>query len=1088
MTLRLVTGNRLETLSTILAGILRDTPPSPLEAELFVVQSRGMARWVSLELARHHGIAANLRFFHPNEWVDRVHERISGETPPSPGFERETLPWRILAVLPGLLGEEAFLPVARYLAGEESPLGRLQLADRIADSFDQYLLYRPDWVFRWEEGGEDHWQARLWRALVREGGGGHRARRGLALLGALRDGARPPGGFPRRVSLFGISTLPPFHLEILAALSSFMDVNLFLLNPCREYWGHILSDGEMGRIERKTGGSVPEEDLHMEKGNGLLASLGALGRDFIDRALSFGAQEDAFFEDPGEDTLLKAVQSDILHLREGRGREGGSFPPEDRSLQVHSAHGPMREMEVLHDLLLDCFERTPGLLPRDVLVMTPDIEKYAPYIQVVFGRQGKDEPRIPFTIADRSMGRESRIADRFLALLDLPGTRFSVTAVLSLLQSPAVRGRFELAPADVERIGEWVRETRIAWGIDEEDRRARGLPAFRENTWRAGLERLLLGYALPGRGDALFQGILPCDTGEGTEAALLGRFVRLVEELAEAAGGLGGTRSLSGWGRFLEDLLDRFFLPGEGEEREFLALRELLRGLGRLETASRYGGSLDLRSIRWHLSRALASSGFGYGFLTGGVTFCAMVPMRSIPFRVICLAGMDGEAFPRESRPPGFDLMARFPRPGDRSRRRDDRYLFLEALLSARDALIISYVGQDLRDNAKYPPSVVVSELVDYIGGTQSREKGGGGDPVVTEHRLQGFNRAYFTGEGPLFSFSGTAFRAARRLEEKKTPPAPLLSGLLPEPGPEWRETTLDDLARFFSHPARFLLVRRLGMDLGEEAPAPSDREPMDLRSGLDAFLLGNELAGRKEGGADLAGRFAAVRASGILPHGKPGVWTYERSRRTVEEFFRVVLESRAGEPEESLEVDLSLGEFHVSGKIEGLHGDRAVRYRFGTIRARDQIAAWIRHLALCALEEGTPRRTTFLAGKKKKTGKGKRDEVSLYVFRPVENPRPILEGLLALYWEGLRHPLPFFPETSFAYGRAVFGKGKSGGDALADARREWEKDGEYTPGEGGDPILKLVFGAADPLGGPFPSVAEQVLAPLFDHAGGDGP
>jgi exodeoxyribonuclease V gamma subunit len=1086
MTLRLFTGNRLERLSTILAGILRDPPPSPLEAELFVVQSRGMARWVSMELAGHHGVAANLRFFHPNEWVDWVHGRVAGGTPATAAFDREILPWRILAVLPGLLGEESFRPVARYLAGGESPLGRLQLADRIADSFDQYLLYRPDWIFRWEEGGDDHWQARLWRALVREGGGGHRARRGLALIDVLRNGARLPEDFPRRVSLFGISTLPPFHLEILAALSSSMDVNLFLLNPCREYWGHILSDGEMGRIERKAGGSVPEEDLHMEKGNGLLASLGALGRDFIDRVLSVGAEEDAFFEDPGEDTLLKAVQSDILHLREGRGREGGNFPPGDRSLQVHSAHGPMREMEVLHDLLLDCFERIPGLLPRDVLVMTPDIEKYAPYIQVVFGRQGRDEPRIPFTIADRSMGKESRIADRFLSLLDLPGTRFAVTAVLSLLQSPAVMGRFELAPADVERIGEWVRETRIAWGLDEEDRKARGLPAFRENTWRAGLERLLLGYAIPGRGDALFGGILPCDTGEGTEAAVLGRFVRFVEEVAGAADGLGGTKSLSGWGRFLEHLLDRFFLPGEGEEREFLALRELLRGLGRLETESRYGGSLDLRSIRWHLSRALASSGFGYGFLTGGVTFCAMVPMRSIPFRVICLAGMDGEAFPRESRPPGFDLMARFPRAGDRSRRRDDRYLFLEALLSARDALVVSYVGQDLRDNAKYPPSVVVSELIDYIGGTEPRKEGIPENPAVTEHRLQGFNRAYFTGGGNLFSFSGAAFRAARRLEEEKTPAAPFLSGRLPEPGPEWRETTLADLARFFSHPARFLLTRRLGMDLGEEGPPPSDREPMDLRSGLDAFLLGGELAGKKEGGTDLAGQFDAVRASGVLPHGKPGVWTFERSRRAVEEFFRVVLESRAGEPEESVEVDLSLGGFRLSGKIEGLHGDRAVRYRFGGIRAVDQIAAWIRHLALCAFEERTPSRTTLLAGRKK--GRGKRDEVSRYVFHPVENPRPVLEALLALYWEGLRRPLPFFPETSFAYGRAFFGKGKSGGDALADARREWERDGEYAPGKGDDPIVKRAFGSSDPLGEPFPSVAEQILGPLFDHAGGDGP
>ena len=1082
MTLRLFNGNRLERLSGALAESLRDPLPSPLEEECLVVQSDGMSRWVSMELARLLGVAANLRFFYPNGFVDFIHRRVFEEALTPACLDRETLTWRILALLPALSREEAFRPIRHYIEGDGDPLKRLQLADQIADTLDQYMLYRPDWIIRWEKGGDDHWQAALWRSLVDVCGPDHRAGRARALLECLQKRAAPVDRLPRRVSVFGSSTLPPFHLELLAALGEFTDVKLFLLNPCREYWGGILSDAEMGRVAAKAGGSVPEEDLHLEKGNSLLASLGTLGRDFFDRIFQYDVVDIPLHEDPGEETLLHCLQADMLHLREREGKEKKTLASKDRSLSIHSVHGPMREMEVLRDILIDGFEGDPALRPGDILVMTPDIEKYTPYIQVVFGRPGAS-PVIPFTIADRTLGKESRLADHFFALLDLPGTRFTVTRVLALLESPLVQRRFELTPGDVERISGWILETRIAWGMDEQDKLSRGLPPFRENTWRAGLDRLLLGYAMTGQENGLFEGILPCDSVEGRETAILGKWLVFMEALADTSARLEEPRPLAAWGRFLEDLLARFFLPREEEERDFRAITDVFHRLAGLEEASRYSEPFDLRALRWFLSRVLEARGFGYGFLTGAVTFCAMVPMRSLPFKVVCLAGLDGDAFPRETHPPGFDLMARHPRPGDRSRRTDDRYLFLEALLSARNRLVITYGGQDLRDNTKRPPSVVVSELVDYIEENFAAPEGEILSTVVTEHRLQGFNPAYFNKAERLFSYSEESFRAASRLLEEKSPPDPFFAGKIPEPEPEWRTVSLENLARFWTHPVRYLLTRRLGIRLDEREMSPSDREPMDLEKGLPRYLLESGLARYRSGGGDPARLYPVVRASGVLPHGTPGEWTFDRSWRSVDAFFRVLEDHRGGESPKFLDVDLSLGGFRLTGRVEGLYREQALRYRVGRIRAVDRLSAWLNHLALCAGEGASRLGKTLLAGRKVEKRK---EETVFCLYRPVPDPLPLLEELLSLYWEGLQGPLPFFPETSGAWAEALFRKERSSGDAREAARKAWEPNGYGFPGEGEDPYLDLCFRGNLPLGEPFSFLAEKIFKPLmfFEEAG----
>lgn len=1073
MRLRLFTSNRLEILAEKLAEVLETPLASPLEPELIVVQSTGMERWVSMELARRHKICANVRFPFPNTFVEEIFRRVIQPLPDPSPFEPQVTSWRIMGLLPSLLGRPAFATLGNYLGDPPDALKLIQLAKRIADTFDQYLLFRPEMILRWEEGGEAHWQAELWRELSRGREHLHRAALGKALLEALQRPGVEIQDLPGRVSVFGISALPGFHLGVLAALSRVTNVNLFLMNPCREYWGDILAHRE---ARRASAGAGPLTDqLHLETGNSLLASLGALGRDFFDLLTEYPGEEEAIFLDPGEGTLLSALQSDILNLRDrGRAGEGRSaIAAADTSIQIHSCHSPMREVEVLRDRLCQLFEEDPDLAAGDILIMTPEIGTYAPFIQAVFAAPAGAAGMIPFTIADRSVREEGEIVAAFLAILDLWGRRFTSSQVLALLEARSVRRRAGLSEAEVELVRRWVRETGIRWGIDDENRRELALPAYRENTWRAGLDRLLLGYAQPGEEERLFGGVLPYDEIEGGDTLVLGRFLEFVEELFREVQTLGRSRTLVEWSRVLREILDRFFEMDEEAERELQVIRRKVKELADFQELAELTGPIELKALRYHLGHHLEREGFGFGFMTGAVTFCALLPMRSIPFKVIWLLGMNGDAYPRQAPPLGFDLMARHPRRGDRSRRNDDRYLFLEALLSAREHLGISYVGQSIQDNSLLPPSVVVSELQDYIEQGFALPGGDILEHVVTRHRLQGFSPEYFKGDQRLFSYSAEYSKTAKGLVAPRRAPLPFISAGLSEPPAEWRTVDLDDLVRFFANPARFLLTKRLGIRLDEEEQVLPESEPFTL-TGLESYLLAERLVARGLAGQDLRAYLPLARAGGRLPHGIVGDCTYEELRIGVERFVartRPYLESARPEP---LPVDLTLGDFRLTGRISGRYGDRLVQQRYARVRPQDHLRAWITHLALGLADSP---RSSMLASLR---AEGEATWVA-WDYGPVENGDGLLVVLLERYWEGLRRPLPFFPRSSWAYARLVLEKVNPEGEALRKASETWAGD-DYQRGESEDPYYHLCFRDTDPLDDEFQRLAIELFEPLLAH------
>jgi exodeoxyribonuclease V gamma subunit len=1072
---RVFTANRLEILADQLAQVLQEALPSPFDPEIIVVQSKGMERWICLQLAERHGICSNCRFPFPNTFVHEIFRSVLKNLPRPNLFDPEVMTWRVMKALPSLLEEPAFEALHLYLESGRSDLKRFQLSQRIADLFDQYLLFRPEMMFQWEKGKAGHWQALLWRKLIEGHEHEHRAALAKELFTAIERSTDPRAGIPRRISVFGISALPRFHVRVFASLSQVAQVNLFLMNPSKEYWGDILAAWEMKKkvMAEK---AASEEELHMEKGNSLLASMGALGRDFFEMIQEFSAEETSSYKEPEAGDLLSSVQLDILNLQERQEKKRVS--PEDLSIQIHSCHSPMREVEVLRDQLLRMFEEDSGLLPKDILVMMPDVETYAPYIQAVFDTPREDARRIPFSIADRSIRKEGGIGETFLNLLDLQGSRFGVTQVLNLLECEAVRRKFGISDEDLETVRKWVIETRIRWGIDEGHKAELGLPSFSQNTWRAGLDRLLLGFAMPGREERLFSGILPYDPIEGGETRVLGSVVGFVEKLFQRAPSLGQLRSLEIWQRELAGLLDDFFEPGEETDREIHLIRLMLDDLVKTGKASLFDEEIHLRVVKSYLERSLDQIGFGFGFMTGGVTFCAMLPMRSIPFRVIGLLGMEGEAYPRQSKPLGFDFMARYPRRGDRSRRNDDRYLFLEAILSARERLYISYVGQSIQDNSVIPPSVLVSELIDYveqgfeIPGLDIREH------LHTRHRLQAFSPEYFKNHQKLFTYSEENYEIAGAVLANRTEPGPFLGTGLSEPDASWRKLDLHGLCAFFTNPTKFLLNRRLGIYLEERSSLAGEREPFEVHT-LEQYLLEESMLRRRLQGRSLKDDFVFAVASGRLPHGPVGRCLYEGLSPGVEHFAEELAPLLGEKALETLDFQIDVGGFSLTGSLDHVFKEKMVRYRYARLKGKDILVSWIHHLALNTVRaEGYPQHT-LLAGLTGKSGEERK--MLFYEYAPVDEGEKILEKLLKRYWEGLREPLRFFPEPSWLYAGLRLQKETPIEHALQKAREKWEGN-EYVRGEIEDPYYRLCFGKKDPMDSAFEEIAAEIFEPLLKY------
>lgn len=1069
--LYLYRSNRLEALGEALASIVQQSPAPIFTPEMIVVQSPGMGRWLSFALGRRLGVAMNCRFPFPAHFAEAAFRAAFPDEKASGAFSRDALPWRIRALLPELLEREDAALLRRYVSGTAGELKEHQLCLQIGAMFDRYLVHRHGALLKWQNGDGDDWQAELWRLLAAAAPEQNPPRLLQRLVAAMERGECALDPLPQRISVFGISALPAFHLDLLAAIARQRDVHLFLLEPTPEWWGDDLTPREAERLRRRgEAAGQRAEELHLLSGNALVTSLGRAGRAFARGVVDLSPTEEApLFEEPEGDSLLQRVQQDLYVLQTRTGGERDLIAAGDRSLQVHCCHSPLREVEVLYDGLLDLFERIPGLTPKDILVAAPDVEVYAPFVEAVFGCPEAPDLAIPYSLADRTSRAANPIARALLLLLDLDGSRLTPTAVLGLLEAEPVRRRFALSDQALAQMRQWIAEARIRWSYDPEHRAAFALPPYPGNTWREGWDRLLLGYALPGDGEQLFAGILPLPGVEGNAAAALGAGVDFIEKLQQTLQGFQQQRTLRGWARFFRSLLNLFFDESAESAVEMRRLHGLLSSFAALH--EHFPEKISFAVARAHLTGMLTEAENSGGFLAGHVSVCSMKPMRSIPFRVIWLLGMNDDAFPRRDRNLSFDLLAQDRLRGVHGRRDEDRQLFLDTILSARDVLCLSYCGLSQQNKTEKPPSVVVSELLDYCEGNFEMKERSVREELVVHHQLQAFSPSYFSGDDRLFSYSRENSRAGEDRRLPRKPRTRWLETPLPWPAGAARELTFKELTDFLCYPAKTFIRKRLMLQLPHEGAVLEDREPMELNA-LERMLLRQRLLEQVLAGVDFPQAEALARAEGRLP----ATW---RGDQELAGAFREAdgLKRRMGDfAEEPARpprfCTIRAGDWMLSGTISGARDAALLRYRAATLKARDLLRGWVAHLALLAAEdEDLPRETRLFAVE------------STAIFREEAEPAALLAQLADLYAAGLCAPLRLFPETSRAYAEAIWGPTPDPEKAREAAMKKWMGGGwNGGPGEIEDAHVRLCFGeeGEGALNEEWRNVCEAVYRPLF--------
>jgi exodeoxyribonuclease V gamma subunit len=1133
---------RADRLASALAAMLAHAPADPFAADVVAVPTRGMERWLTQHMSavlgaspqRADGVCANVLFPTPHRLTTDAAAAACDLDPARDPWLPERAVWPLLAIVDESLDEPWLTALASYLgAGSGEPFKRsrrLSIVGHLATLFDRYAMHRPAMLEAWRDGDDDDasgrrlrpeaaWQAELWRRLRARIAVASPAERRLEAWARL---VAEPGlvELPERIALFGLTRLPAGQLQILRALAAHREVHLFLLHPSPALWDTLarsqaLAPGDPSRGADRTA-ELPANRLLASWGRDAREMQLVLASDRSDPGVAAAFIDHDEGADPFGETLLGRLQSDIRDDRPTPGAPLGDGPDErmvpaadDRSIEIHACHGRLRQVEVLRDAIRHALAADDTLEPRDVIVMCPDIEAFAPLIGATFGAGerspedgepiGQPDPDPPagtgghqtaelrVRLADRALRQTNPVLGTVTALLELVGGRLTASQVLDLADRGPVRRRFGFDDDDLALIQDWVRDSGVRWGLDAPHRRPYSLQGVADGTWEQGLDRVLVGVTMP-EDARLFERVLPLDDVDSRAIELAGRLAELVERLTGALDALGTTQPLADWAAALADAADALTATSD---RDRWQRAELQRMLGELVAeADGVPGAetmaLTPTEISAQLRERLEGRPTRANFRTGHLTVCTLEPMRSVPHRIVCLLGLDDDAFPRKAPRDGDDLLLDDPWIGERDPRSEDRQLLLDALMAAGERLLITYTGRDERTNARRPPAVPVGELLDTIEQT-ARFDGGvtAGDRLVVTHPLQPFDARNFIpgalGRQPPWSFDPAALAGAQALELPAAAPAPFLARPLAARGREVVE--LADLIAFVEHPVRAFLRRRLGIRTRSYDDEVSDALSIELDN-LERWGVGQRLLDARMRGTDRREACLAEIARGLLPPDKLGKPIVDAVEPIADAIALTAADyCTPGDGGDPLDVRVTLPDGRLlTGTIPAARGDVLLATTFSRLGYKQRLSAWVRLVAATASHPDRELRAVTIG-----RGSGDDDvrtsEVAIAGdtaearYQAAIEELELLVGLLDL---GMGEPLPLYCKTSAAYAEAARG----GRDPIDPATHQWESGHSKSHGwisrENEEPEHLIVLGDAVA----FPRLLEAAPGP---QESGDG-
>lgn len=1000
MALTVHQSNRLEYLAKVLCSLVKIPPNHLFAQEEMIVGTQGMQRYINKKIAEDQSIAANIHYSKMPSFFWRLIRTCLPETPQFHVYSPDVLRWYLLDLLYSKAWHTDLLEPVRqvwqpYLA--EYSTAAYHLSGKMAELFDQYLVYRPQWIAAWDKnqtlnlGEHELWQMRLWQHIRQDINAPHRVALWQDLQAYLQQKNLPVlNRLPERIFVFGFNAIAPMYLSLLDSLSQHVDVHLFLLNPAEDYWADALPS-KVNILEYA--------DLHRP----LLNSLGQQGRYFFSSILELKPSLETmpYAQYDNSNAILHHLQFSIQSA-EYQVQKLVDVA-EDKSIVVHRTHSPLRELQVAKESVLAYLQENPQAKLEDVAILSPNIDEYVPFIDAIFGNAQGNLPALPYSIADTKTVHNNPFLNAWENLLRLFDSRFESDWVLALLDNHCVLTRFSLSVDEVALCRYWVKNLNIHWGKDQA-MRTKYAPALAEDesfTWQQGIKRLLSGLLLP-ENNELWQGIAPFDTPlEAIDTAT--SFVAFLYALfdAYALWQSDEDATLSEWIERIWTISDTL-LEGENQRIQFQQQIECWQESSAVVNAqTRFSSTLIAEHLKTILQQPTEQ-----GFLRGGITFCSIMPMRSLPFAYLALLGMNDGTFPRISRHLPFDLMALYPQGGDRARREDDRYLFLEIILSARDVLHISFVGRNIQNNSLLEPSGLVHELMDACA------KMVGCTPEVfwrhkcIDHPLHAFSYRYFLPSGNLKpSFRQDYAKASHSGYKKRKS---FLEGWSKEKAPQQLHIEMADWLYFWRNPVRHWLQQTLQWQDSYLNEDVQYAEPFTLTD--EEQIYSAYIQARQEN-HDFGLTAQKLLAENRYPAGEIGIhWQEDAMNKVLHLDSALFAKTRAPEM-----IQLNIDDMVFSGSLTLLTTDKQVFFLSKKPNSTQRLNAYLQHLIACA---ALPKEQicTHLVWPQ--------DSEILNHF-PAANALSVLSRSLYWYQQGMNKPLPFFARMAFSVGEKWLGNDK---------------------------------------------------------------
>jgi len=989
MALYLKVSNSLTNLASGLSQQLKAASNTVFEPHQIITQTEGMNNWLKTQIADHLGIAANVRFLKPNDLVNKLYYLLGG--PFNEVLSATNLNWLVFKLLDERDFKVRFPTTASYFSesGPDKEIKRMALAEKLSDLFDQYQIYRPDMIRQWNTATtadleSKDWQQYLWIKARQTSRNTlpDKTTIGAYILEALQHPEKQEmlvAGMPA-IHLFGISITTAYHLQILFDLSSIVDVYFHILNPAPYmYWFEDRSEKQLAHWRQKG----PSRYVEGIKGNALLTSWGRVIQEtfgmFFQHDEFLNAYEDAGVITPGTDNLLHKIQRDIFFAATDDRNLIEESDINDGSITINACFTIAREVEVLYNYLVYLVDKKEAILSaRDIVVMVSDINAYAPYIKAVFNNSPH---QFRYTIADESFADGDNISQALHALLLMNDTNFKAESVMQLLDSSFIRNRFGIT--DVTRIRGIVNAANIRFGItgNREDE-------THFVSWRYGIRRIMYGICMSGEEehDEGADSFFPLDILEGSSAQELIRFSHFIEILIDSIEKRKGDRSLAEWVNYIEHVLHNLIYEQDDDPGENYT--GLMQQLEEYNIVNQYmADEIPFEVFSHSFLKTLNGASRSGLFANGGITFCSLIPMRSIPFKVVALLGLGYDKFPRKEHAASFNLMEKKRQRGDRNVKENDKHLFLETLLSAQQYLYISYVGRNARDNTNLPPSVVVDELTAYIE-SGMKTPADVRSSLITVHPLQGFSSKYLSADEKLYSYLNTAsFPAAKIINRNK-----VLNHS------DFKEIAIEDLVKFFRNPFKAYYNKVLGIFYNEEDVLLQDTEIFSINK-LQQWKIKNQLLPLNEEERQLLNR-QLVR-TGNLPlssMSEVAMSHTEKSVVPVRDLFSVVTN---GAVAQTVSISLWLGDHLLTGSLPNVYDDKLVYVSWSKKETKYLLEAYIRYLA--GVSSGLISGLYFISANKEAVYKAEDITKTAATKRLVE--------LAAIYIKGFESIAAFYPD-----------------------------------------------------------------------------